>query len=223
MPPDRRCSHGFTLVEVMAVIAILCVVACLLFPVFANARRSALATQGASNMRQMATALAIYMDENGGANSAPLFGVAAKVATPELACDPLDTWRSSCAASNGAPLIGSYGYVPEITICCYPPDTQEWSDMVDACPDPPILVDPFAIAPPLCKWYTGSSPNSAWAAACIAQGGAHALNMGPSKYARLDTSVGIARPNTVATWAGWFSTYYSACLRQNPSPGSNGG
>ena len=53
-------QRGFTLIEMLTVIAIVAVLAALLFPVFTNARRSAKKATAISNVRQLATAQLMY-------------------------------------------------------------------------------------------------------------------------------------------------------------------
>lgn len=55
---------GFTLIELLVVIAIIAILAAILFPVFAQARESARKTACISNMRQMGTALIMYVDDH---------------------------------------------------------------------------------------------------------------------------------------------------------------
>ncbi|MBM3457621.1 MAG: prepilin-type N-terminal cleavage/methylation domain-containing protein [Armatimonadetes bacterium] len=58
--------RGFTLIELLVVIAIIAILAAILFPVFAQARSKARQAQGLSNLRQMGTALRMYVDEYDG-------------------------------------------------------------------------------------------------------------------------------------------------------------
>ncbi len=61
---DERCKrHGFTLIELLVVIAIIAILAAILFPVFAKAREKARQTTCASNMKQIGTALMMYVQD----------------------------------------------------------------------------------------------------------------------------------------------------------------
>ena len=63
MTSKRR---GFTLVEILVVIAIIAVLAGILFPIFARAKESALRTTALSQSKQLGTALTMYVDQNDG-------------------------------------------------------------------------------------------------------------------------------------------------------------
>src|SRR5437016_13704550 len=58
--PQRR---GFPLIELLVFIAIIAILAAILFPVFARAREQARKTTCASNMRQIATATLMYAQD----------------------------------------------------------------------------------------------------------------------------------------------------------------
>jgi len=61
---DRRpTGRGFTLIELLVVIAIIAILAALLFPVFALAREKARQTACASNLKQIGTAFALYVQD----------------------------------------------------------------------------------------------------------------------------------------------------------------
>ncbi len=59
----RPGAQGFTLIEILVVLAIIGVLVALVFPVFASARRSARMTTCASNLRQVGFALRMYQED----------------------------------------------------------------------------------------------------------------------------------------------------------------
>ncbi len=59
----RRGRFGFTLIELLVVIAIIAILAAILFPVFAKAREKARQISCLSNMKQMGTATAMYVQD----------------------------------------------------------------------------------------------------------------------------------------------------------------
>jgi prepilin-type N-terminal cleavage/methylation domain-containing protein/prepilin-type processing-associated H-X9-DG protein len=62
-PRDRRARAGFTLIELLVVIAIIAILAAILFPVFAQAREAARKTQCISNLKQIGTAMQMYVQD----------------------------------------------------------------------------------------------------------------------------------------------------------------
>ncbi len=70
MSYTRKQSNGFTLIELLVVIAIIAVLAAILFPVFATAREKARQISCVSNMKQLNTALQMYVQDYEGYPSA---------------------------------------------------------------------------------------------------------------------------------------------------------
>ncbi len=56
-------NRAFTLIELLVVIAIIAILAAILFPVFAQAKAAAKATQSLSNMKQIGTAIQMYISD----------------------------------------------------------------------------------------------------------------------------------------------------------------
>ena len=60
---ERKVKCGFTLIELLVVIAIIAILAAILFPVFARAREQARKTSCLSNLKQIGTASAMYVQD----------------------------------------------------------------------------------------------------------------------------------------------------------------
>ena len=71
LQPGRRSSlgagrPGFTLIELLAAVAVIAILAALLFPVLGRVRQAAMQSGCLSNLRQIGTALALYLDDHRG-------------------------------------------------------------------------------------------------------------------------------------------------------------
>ncbi|MBC8103012.1 MAG: DUF1559 domain-containing protein [Cytophagales bacterium] len=62
-PVSTRIPSGFTLIELLVVIAIIALLAAILFPVFASAREKAREVTCVSNLRQIGTAVRMYVQD----------------------------------------------------------------------------------------------------------------------------------------------------------------
>ncbi|HEY3268182.1 MAG TPA: prepilin-type N-terminal cleavage/methylation domain-containing protein [Armatimonadota bacterium] len=103
MRSQRTAGTGFTLIELLVVIAIMAILAAILFPVFARARERAAATSCLANLRQLATAVRLYLDDSDGVYP----NLQGKGTSPSVIADTLMRDDPSDASNrwDGAPLI----------------------------------------------------------------------------------------------------------------------
>jgi prepilin-type N-terminal cleavage/methylation domain-containing protein/prepilin-type processing-associated H-X9-DG protein len=124
-------KRGFTLIELLVVIAIIAIIAAILFPVFSQAREKARQTQCLSNLRQIGTALGMYLQDND--ETFPMGGYP--------------------ATENGSPCFYSFVYAlmpyqknNDIWHCLTTPNAWDvYKGFVDGLGLPPCTVDGFQL------------------------------------------------------------------------------
>ena len=227
-------NKAFTLVELVIVTAIIGVLSAILFPVFANAKRSANKIVSMNNMRQMGFAMIQYMDQENAWTIPPTIESMAQIVPKEVGCSPLDDWAKPCHfdpknIDNNRPMIGSYGYVPEMLRYSLGPLSQQggsdstWNQLMTSCSDVPLLVDPFAEGV-TCPWMRhslmamGGDAFQKWFDMCTSEYGANAARGLPNtSYLDINGSAEISRfkfssegPYLLVEWGAWPTEYARA-------------
>src|SRR5713226_1129851 len=73
-PKSKSGRPGFTMIEMLTVIAIIAILAGILFPVFATVRKNVHKATCTSNLHQIGVALKLYRDEHNGVYPEALYG-----------------------------------------------------------------------------------------------------------------------------------------------------
>jgi prepilin-type N-terminal cleavage/methylation domain-containing protein len=103
MPAKR----GFSLTELLTVIAIVAIIAAVLFPVFSVAKRRSKVEVSKSYLRQQYIALAIYAADTD--DRFPSQSDVINNLRLQAPCSPVDTWSQPCW-QRSSPMLGSFGY-----------------------------------------------------------------------------------------------------------------
>ena len=101
---SRRNANGFTLIELMIVIAIIAILAAILIPNFLHARAEAVTAACEGNQKQLATAEEEYSVDNGGA-----YASLSVLTTPYLSTTITDPVKKGNAYTVTIPGTGSNG------------------------------------------------------------------------------------------------------------------
>jgi len=99
-------KQGFTLIELLVVIAIIAVLAAILFPVFAKAREKSWQATCTSNQRQIAAAVAIYVQDN----DESFFPADATVWATKLPGLPAEVFHCPSTSDPGSASTPNYGF-----------------------------------------------------------------------------------------------------------------
>ncbi len=137
-------NKAFTFTEILVVLAIVALLASILFPALARAKLGAKQTQSISNLKQCAVAMALYMN---GAEIAdlPSYETAKGILSAAPTCDGNDYLRESCSQPTKAPLIGSYAYIRGVDERdARWTSEEEWKSLVSQeLPDPYLFVSVY--------------------------------------------------------------------------------
>jgi prepilin-type N-terminal cleavage/methylation domain-containing protein len=134
--------RAFTLIELLTVIAIICLLAAVLFPVLVHARRRAYEPQCISNLRQIGMAFRMYMQDYDNQRPEQLYKlVPAYLSTPQMLVCPADRtgnyayldWGSKNTTGTLWPYPQSYDY--------FQPNPQEWRFLEERGPQSGYLID----------------------------------------------------------------------------------
>jgi prepilin-type N-terminal cleavage/methylation domain-containing protein len=157
-----RRPHGFTLIETLVVIAIISVLAGLLFPVFASARASARRTNCISNLRQLGLGLQMYKQDWGEFPLVLSDINSVYVRDPRVfVCpnDPLD------GIHEGNPRLEGNLYLPTGVSYDYVPRWQTAGDLGWWDPLPAFGNGKWDDLTPIadCQWHWATTFNAQWA------------------------------------------------------------
>ena len=107
-------QEAFTLMELLVVLAIIAILASIIFPTLAWGRKRARQTTCLSNLRQCGVALKLYMDDNATDIPPDAQAAAGQLAKMPTCCSNDVEWTKGCTQPYGQPLIGSYAYTRSV-------------------------------------------------------------------------------------------------------------
>ena len=103
-----RAKRGFSLFELVIVIAILGIISAILFPVLARSKASAKVEASKQYLRQQFILLELYSQDSEG--FLPTWQTVQSNTQLHGPCSPMDSWSTPCW-SRKSPVLGSFGYV----------------------------------------------------------------------------------------------------------------
>lgn len=107
-PCQSRQAGGFTLIELLVVIAIVAILAAILFPVITNARENAWQSQCVSNLKQLGSAVRMYVDDCG---AFPMLSCAATVTPKSRWADHIFRYVKNDKLFSCRKVLGRAGYM----------------------------------------------------------------------------------------------------------------
>jgi prepilin-type N-terminal cleavage/methylation domain-containing protein len=119
-------QNGFTLMELLVVIAVMAILAAILFPVIAHAREKARQSACLSNLKQIGLAILMYADDYDGrhpAGSNPSLWVPG----PEGSWKRMPTWQGDVSRQIMTPLLLPYVNNPQVFLCPSDPNGDRFS------------------------------------------------------------------------------------------------
>lgn len=130
----RRRSGGFTLIELMIVIAIIAILAAILVPNFIRARAQGQLTACKSNLKNIGTAMEMYSTDWAGKYPGGIAGLVPNYlkTIPECPAAAADTYTGNFAVGAAAP-TNPQGYQDYYYVSCQS-DTHKAVDVTGAYP-----------------------------------------------------------------------------------------
>ena len=161
-----RCRAGFTLVELLVVVGVIAVLISLLLPALSKAMRAARAAQCLSNLRQIATAMVMYAQDNKGAVPGVVFNAGPWNTYNALPydCRPYQGYLYGYPSTpaGGINPAGKVSWYSSLGLLCFT-GYMEWSPTL-FCPgrDPSDPMSWDANTPNTANYKTSGGYNPGW-------------------------------------------------------------